>query len=344
MASPLLAFTEGLPRTGLTQGKLDARRRSLIGLGGARDHVGEVVLRRPKTFDLDRTIFKTLTGRLERLSITDRLAVELFWSDAALERIEGSFARVERAPPLNGSIIQFMENECNFSTEHADGSFMDHLQFCYEYSNTYYKGHSPRVMMLHSIMGVGTNCFPMAPEKEPILRALVNEKEMVQIEAFPGVLRLILHGVFLDEVCDASAARLDSLQGLKLHRVIDNKEISLTAEEVWEALNYQLVHLLDFLPVHNWKLREDDNFLVTLIALHSMLQRAGKLEATVNFEWTPRIDFDGSSEPALTLGALIQKVVPSSLRKTLGRKVVARFSDAIGHSLDYQILWPTSKI
>ena len=45
------------------------------------------------------------------------------------------------------------------------GSFLDHLQFCFEYGSIHYKQHSPRVLYLHSIMGVGTNLFPMPMSK-----------------------------------------------------------------------------------------------------------------------------------------------------------------------------------
>ena len=48
---------------------------------------------------------------------------------------------------------------------HAVGSFLDHLQFCFEYGSVHYKQHSPRVLYLHSIMGVGTNLFPMPLSK-----------------------------------------------------------------------------------------------------------------------------------------------------------------------------------
>ena len=44
---------------------------------------------------------------------------------------------------------------------------MDHLQFVYDYSSNYFQGHSPRVLLLHSIMGVATNIFPMVNLSPP---------------------------------------------------------------------------------------------------------------------------------------------------------------------------------
>jgi hypothetical protein len=60
-----------------------------------------------------------------------------------------------------------------FSPFVKPGSFLDHLQFCYEYSAAYFKQHSPRVLFLHSILGVGTNIFPMKKEDESTLSSMV---------------------------------------------------------------------------------------------------------------------------------------------------------------------------
>ena len=64
--------------------------------------------------------------------------------------------KVPALPSLEPSILQFMQSECNFKCEHADGSFMDHLYFCSDYCSVHYKEVSPKVLFLHSIMGVGT--------------------------------------------------------------------------------------------------------------------------------------------------------------------------------------------
>lgn len=79
-----------------------------------------------------------------------------------------------------------MKDECNFKCEHADGSFLDHLQFCYEYGAVHYAAHSPRVLLLHSIMGVATNIFPMGTELVPRLKTMVTPSEYTHIEAFPS--------------------------------------------------------------------------------------------------------------------------------------------------------------
>ena len=49
-----------------------------------------------------------------------------------------------------------------------------------------------------------------------------------------------------------NAADLSKLVGIQYHRVLDNALIELDAESLWLQLNYQLIHLLDFLPSANW--------------------------------------------------------------------------------------------
>jgi hypothetical protein len=49
-------------------------------------------------------------------------------------------------------------------------------------------------MLLHSILGTGTNTFAMPAEKIPELRELMTPSEWAQTEAFPSVLRLLYAG------------------------------------------------------------------------------------------------------------------------------------------------------
>ncbi|CAE7234232.1 ANK3 [Symbiodinium pilosum] len=110
--------------------------------------------------------------------------------------------------------------------EHADGSFLDHLQFCYEYCAAHFEGHSPRVLFLHSIMGVGTNYFPMKLDLVPKLQTLVSDEEFKHIEAFPSILRLMLHFDFIQELESQGPVRLASaFDGVSFRRVIDNKQL-----------------------------------------------------------------------------------------------------------------------
>ena len=136
--------------------------------------------------------------------------------------------------PHDKALIKFMLNDCDFFMEHADGwnwtllenwwyvlslivtsfcymslgSFMDHLQFCYDYSTHYFRGHSPRVLLLHSIMGVATNIFPMDVSKEPKLRSMLTDDEMVHVEAFPSVLRCLLNWDLTNDLTSTDTSKL----------------------------------------------------------------------------------------------------------------------------------------
>jgi len=315
---------------------LDLRRKSFIADGKPADHAQDILARRSASFDLDKTIFKTLDSALTRIVQKDRLNIEVFWSDAAAHRILGRFASIPAALPHDQPILEFMQNDCSFVTEHADGSFMDHLQFCYEYSAAHFCGHSPRVMFLHSIMGVGTNYFPMDVTLIPKLQTLVTEAEMSHIEAFPSVLRLLLHGPLVQEL--TYAPNLSELRRVKFHRVIDNFELSMDADAFWIQLNYQLVHLLDFLPVANWCDHQDNTFLVPFAALHAILVQSDRLLAHVDFDLTPA-ERSPDAAPPMTLGGFIVTMLPSRVKRAIARKSIAKFSAAISHSLSYTIEW-----
>ena len=54
-----------------------------------------------------------------------------------------------------------------------------------------HQSHSPLVLLLHSILGTGTNTFAMEAEKIPRLQRLMTSFEWIHVEAFPSVLRLL---------------------------------------------------------------------------------------------------------------------------------------------------------
>ena len=98
----------------------------------------------------------------------------------------------------------------------------------------HYPEVSPLVLLLHSILGTGTNTFAMPAEKIPALRALLTDFEWRHVEAFPSVLRL-LYALPLRRALRANLSRLDKLEGIELYRVIDNEPISLSAEDLLQA-------------------------------------------------------------------------------------------------------------
>eukprot|EP00038_Savillea_parva_P013193 m.209453 g.209453 ORF g.209453 m.209453 type:complete len:385 (+) comp24605_c0_seq1:26-1180(+) len=330
------------PTTGLAiPDTLDLRRQAQLVLGRPSDHGGEVIVQTRPGFDLNETIFSTLPtgpkGILPRTVVAHRLGVDLFWDDVAAVEIQHAFAQLHRPPQHDKCLLEFMYEKCNFNAEHADGSFLDHLQFCYEYSASYFKQHSPRVLFLHSILGVGTNVFPMAKEHEPTLAGMLTDVEMKHVAAFPSILRLLASFALVDELKAADTDRLQSIQRIEFHRVIDNEPMSLTGEEFWIQLNYQLIHLLDFLPVAHWAEHADDLFLQQFIPLHDIMTRCGKLTARVDFELTS-IDSGTDGRP-LSLAKFINQAVPASVKRKLATKSIKEFSSKIGHSLDYTITY-----
>ena len=320
----------------LNAGELDVRRMAQIVWAKPTDHAGEVVILPQADFDLNNTIFGSITSSLLRTVQKSKVGVTLFWSDAAVSRIRAAFARVPAAPRYDRALVEFMENDCDFAVEHADGSFMDHLRFCYEYSHDHYPRRSPRVLLLHSIMGVGTNFFPMPPEKIPKLRALLSSFEFEQIALFPTMLRVFYHGPMRWELEAMSRSQLNAIERVVMYRVIDNERMEFSADAFWAQLNYQLIHLLDFLPASSWKLHAGDNFLDAFQALYGILLKAGRLECRVNFDATEGKDsHDGQP---MTLAGFIRGAIPSRVQLALARRQIAQFSAAIDHSLDYELI------
>ena len=252
------------------------------------DSAGEYSATPDETFDLKMTIFKTLPNGYKTLFQRTKLDARLQWHDHAVAAIAKAYAAAGPAPSISDDapLHKFMATECDFKTEHADGSFLDHLHFCREYSARHYAAVSPRILLLHSIMGVGTNCFPMGLEKLPTLRGLLRAEEFAQIEAFPSVLRLCVHGPLLAELCACEPERLrGALKGLRLHRLLDNAPLELSARQLWVQLNLQLIHAIDFLPPGCWQRTCGEYFFAIFVRLHSLLTSCGELQAKVG--WDP---------------------------------------------------------
>ena len=317
------------------------QRKAAIARGAALEHTGKVLIEPIPNFDLNRTIFKTLKGKAARFVMKTRVGKQAHWEAAATQAVQAEYAAARAAHPLPGvhaELMDFLVRECDFNVEHADGSFLDHLYFCFEYTVQHYPQHSPLVMLLHSILGTGTNTFAMTADKIPALRPLVTPWEWTQVEAFPSVLRLLYAGPLREELRN-NAHRADDMASISFHRVIDNAPISVSGEDFWIALNYQLIHLVDFLPAANWSMHQNDTSFVLFRDLVDMLALAGKREAIVGYapSASPRKPV---GEPQ-GLGEWLTTLIPVSVSERMAAKSVRRFSERIGHSLDYRITWAT---
>ncbi|MEM7605496.1 MAG: hypothetical protein AAF411_09070 [Myxococcota bacterium] len=315
------------------------QRKAMLAAGGVRDHMGSVEVHPIPNFDLDRTIFGTLKGTLARGVMASRVGKEPTFARDATERIAREYGALRSRrdlPEVDPKILRFMVEECDFDVEHADGSFLDHLYFGFEYCFEHYPEGSPTVMLLHSILGTGTNTFALGAEKIPALRALLNDEDWAHIEAFPSVLRLLYGRAFRREL-DSMGDRVHSIRGLKLHRVIDNAPIELSATQFWEQLNYQLIHLVDFLPVANWPVHLGDTAFIVFRDLYRYLGSVGQMKAKVAY--TPPERFRAPRGEHLSPFGWLATRIPVPVSERMAEKSVAQFSGAIGHSLDYSWVW-----
>ena len=193
-AGPAPSSNLGGPLVPVGNTEHDVRRKAALAFARALDHTSNVKIIQNKSFDIDKTIFHSLTGDFRKAMSVKFGQIPDFSEDRAKE-IKAAYSRASKTicPVVNieTSITQFMNEDCDFKMEHADGSFKDHLAFFMDYCNAYYPNHSPRVGLLHSIMGVGTNFFPMTKEKIPKLFSMLTPEEITHIQSFPSILRLV---------------------------------------------------------------------------------------------------------------------------------------------------------
>ena len=113
--------------------------------------------------------------------------------------------------------------------------------------------------------------------------------------------------------------------------------IELPAEALWVQLNYQLMHFVDFMPPANWGARLADPLMLQFRELSEFLDRAGKREAQVDVVF-PTGPVRPVGERA-TVVSTVAGMLPAALTLKLAQKTIRRYSEQIGHSLDYRLEW-----
>ena len=318
------------------------QRKAAIAWGKCTDHQGQVTVSPIPNFNLDKTIFTTLEGTLPRMVIEAKIAKSVSWNDARAQEIEQAYQEVRNQhniPDVRTELVDFMVHECDFNMEHADGSFLDHLLFCHDYAALYFPEQSPTIQLLHSILGTATNTFAMKAQKIPSLYALLSEEEKTHVEAFPSMLRLITSLTLLEELSQ-NMQRLDELESIRFHRVIDNEPCTMSAEDLWNQLNHQLIHFVDFLPAANWAHHSSDPVLQSFERLSTFLDQADKRRAKVDIVFpAPKGPLSKPTNEVLSFGGKVSSFIPSSIKKKLAAKSVRKFSKKINHSLDYTLTW-----
>ncbi len=327
------------PSSRRLEASLNLQRKAALAWGKATDHAGRVQVVPMADFDMGRTIFGGLEGGLARMVMKDKLAKDVYWSDAAISEIEAAYAASERArpaPAVDQRLIDFMIDECDFSMEHADGTFLEHLVFCHDYSAKHFPEHSPNIALLHSILGTATNTFAMDVKRLPKLKAMLSDVEALHIEAFPSLLRLFYDRALLPELRQ-NIGRLDKLKALHFHRVIDNAPLVIDAENLWVQLNFHLMHFVDFVPAANWATHRSDPLMQQFKELSAFLDQAGQRRAQVEVTFP-----QGGQKPvgeAPTLAGRLAEAIPMPVKKSLARKSIRQYSQKIGHSLSYRLEW-----
>lgn len=315
------------------------QRQAAITHGAVFDHAGSVQVAPLADFDLNRTIFQTLEGGLPRAVMSAQVGKEVVWDARVAKRVKVDYDAILEArplPPVDPALLDFMVDQCDFDVEHADGSFLDHLYYCFEYTVRHDPHGSPIVMLLHSILGTGTNTFAMGAEKIPALQSLLTQGDFRQIAAFPSVLRLLYDAPMREELWDRMP-QADELRAVRMRRVMDNAPIELTGEEFWRALNYQLVHLTDFLPVANWVAHKNQNTFLLFSELYALLEAAGKLEADIAF--APPVGPRRLDGEALTWVGWALTQAPAPVIRSMTARSVRKYSSAIGHELSFELVY-----
>lgn len=326
----------------IAENKHSIQRKAAIAWGKGTDHAGQVQIDPIADFDLNKTIFSTLEGTFPRIVIKAKIAKTVEWDTQRASEIEAAYqhTRAQHSiPEVNPKIIDFMVYECDFSMEHADGTFLEHLLFCYDYSAVHFPEYSPTVALLHSILGTATNTFAMEAKKIPALFELLTDFEQLHIEAFPSILRLITQLKLLEEL-SANIDKLDSLKSITYHRVIDNALCTMDADNLWIQLNYQLMHFVDFLPAANWANHASDPVLQNFVLISEFLNLSKKRMAKVDFELPEsKGPFAKPTQERLSLGGKLSQLIPANLKKSIAARSVENFSKKIGHDLSYTLHW-----
>ena len=363
----------------LASPSMDLRRFDTIVHAGPMDFQENSLVQEVPNLDLDwsTTIFYTITDPDLTARLQARFGTRTLWPDAVLR--EACQTAVDLQLPAQQytvppEVLEFMRRECTFKNEHAEGSFMDHLDFCAEYTARYFKTNntttktntastknasqpmieaSPNVLFLHSICGVNTNLFPLEFDKIPDMQDFLTPHEYLHVQAFPCMLRLLWveHGL-LDALWDKAAAAApereamllaDKLQGVTVN-TFHGTQLTLEGDELWMHLNYHLIHLLDFMPTQHYeKFAIQDGFTRLFLRMHEFLRTQDRLWATVRLDRIGQVP--GMTAPDQELptwehltSSQANKDDAAKVHAQLGKQLRA-YSEAIGHDLSYELHW-----
>jgi hypothetical protein len=324
-------------------GKLDVRRFDMLVNAGPMDFQGLVHEIPNEDLDWNTTIFYTVTDPQLTDKLQQRFGQRPLWADSVIRQ---ACDKAVHLPPQQyyppPALLNFMLTNAELKNEHADGGFMDHLDFCAEYCTRYFPESSPNVLFLHSICGVGTNLFPLDFDKIPELETLLTPRESLHIQAFPCMLRLLFCEL-MDVLFDAQPIQ-GQITGITI-TTYHGTTLTLEGDDFWAHLNYHLIHLLDFLPAQNFEQYSTMDFFTRLfIRLHELLRKEGKLLADVRLDRLEQVPgmSAGTEDKLPTWQHLVSKANnPQEIEAThkqFGAQL-REYSKAIKHDLSYQLHW-----
>jgi len=112
---------------------------------------------------------------------------------------------------------------------------------------------------------------------------------------------------------------------------------TMHASDLWIHLNYQAIHLIDFLPAACWAAQVTEPLFGTFVELVTFLRHTNKLAARINFDH-PSGEKTLEGQP-LTLGSYVYRFMPDAVSRKIQKKAIRQFSHEIGHSLEYKLTW-----
>ena len=100
------------------------------------------------------------------------------------------------------------------------------------------------------------------------------------------------------------------------------------------------MHFVDFLPAANWANHASDPVLQSFVRISDFLDFTGKRMAKVDFVIpTPKGPLARPQNEQLSFGGKLSQFIPAPLKKSIAAKSVEKFSQKIGHSLQYNLNW-----
>ena len=95
----------------------------------------------------------------------------------------------------------------------------------------------------------------------------------------------------------------------------------MSSEDFFVALNYQLIHLIDFLPTANWSVHQNDTSFIIFATLYDLLKKDGLVLRSA----TPRPSRIVNWRVKTTVAAMATRIPVGWLK--VRSKSIARFSE-----------------